>query len=579
MGESQEPLLTEEDIARTYSSDPDPVHTLTQFRQAHELRSSHPDWPRAKIAREVGRPPSAVRRWLVDNSKPRVVQAIEKANDMNWLPLYPDDRLFPAFNHLVAWIYSGGSISVDTFRPTFSIDHRLHRSVLANAFAMLDLDCNTVRQEESTDGLDISLEARPEPGPLLGRALHALGAPTGVKAGQRLSLPRYLQLVPVPDRVDFARVYALNRGSIVNPTGTSLAIVTRRDTDYFRELRDFFTDVTGETVSIHRSPLRLYLSQAAVTALAGSESDPKAALANRIVYGGEETLVTEQAVANTYRGSYRNPWTIAQQYRAVESRLEAEADPESLSATQLAREIGGDNRRIYHWLKKPDSKPYAVNGLEIAAEHGWLNIGFDSPGFSPLNKLVAWILAAGYIDRSTMHPRFVIQSPQHREVIDGIFEEIDMEYKEVTPEISFGTGIDSSDPLASPRTDGAVLGRVLSVLGAPLGNLSHGLPALPTYLGRAPADCKRLYAQILVFNRWIKTPGSSSLTITVPNEMRGLQTSISQLLTDVTDGSIDQDGTNIAISETATRDLFPSLSSAAPTVEHIAITLRSGSLD
>lgn len=573
MAGSAEPLLTAEDVARTYSSDPNPVQTLGQFRKAHELRSNHPDWPRAKIARDVGRPPSAVRRWLVDGSKPRVVQAIDNAKERNWLPLYADDRVFPAFNHLVAWIFAGGSISADVFRPTFSIDHRLHRPLLSQAFATLGLDCNTVRHEEKTETLDISLEARPEPGPLLGRVLHALGAPVGVKAKQDLSLPDYLHSISPSQRRAFARVYAINRGSIANPSGAGFAIVTRRQTAFFQELQDFFRDVTGESVSIYRSS-RLYLSEAAVQALGGSRSDPKGGLAQRIAYAEDGGLVTEQALANTYRGSYRNPWTIVQQYRAVKRRLDAAADPESLSASEMARDVGGDNRRIYHWMKKSKAKPYAVNGLETAAEKGWLNIDFDAPVFTHLNKLMAWILAAGYIDRSTMYPRFVIQGTPYREVLDSIFNGIDMEFQEESPGINVGTGIDPSHPQASPRSDGAVLGRVLTVLGAPWGPLSKGLPALPVYLAVAPTDIQRSYAQVLVFNRWVKTSDPSTITISIPGEMRGLQTAIHQFLLELVGSPLQQGNSTIRLPKTSVMDLFPDL--ASPTMEDVGAYLRNG---
>ena len=86
-----------------------------------------------------------------------------------------------------------------------------------------------------------------------------------------------------------------------------------------QDLKQLFERQTGHDLTLAD---KLYVLEDAVNALAGDKPNPKEGLVYQLAYGEGHTPVTEEAFINTYRGSYRNPWTVLQQYKAVRERIE-----------------------------------------------------------------------------------------------------------------------------------------------------------------------------------------------------------------------------------------------------------------
>lgn len=543
-------LLSEDDLLQTYGNGDGPEQTVDQFRLAHELRQADPNRTRASIAREVGRPASAVRRWLVDGSKPREIQAIETAEQYEWLPLRTDDRLFESFNLLLAWAYAGGWINPDTFQPSFTVNHQLHRAVASHVLDPLGNDWQSIHESNN----ERTHELRPrDGGAVLGRLLTALGAPQGSKAEQTVSLPDYLDNVEPYHRRQFARMYLLHRGAPANAEGVGLTVQETRGLSYFRELQDFFEGVTNTAVSLNESLPKLHLPTDAVQTLAGGTSDPKQGLVYRLIYGDDGTLVSERAFVNTYGASYRNPWTVVHQYREAMSRYEDPGD--DVSQSQLARDVGVSRSKIRSWID--GGKPYAVNGLDTGVDRGWVGIEPAGKTFLQLNRLVAWLFAAGNLNTSNHHPRFLFRGDHQQAVLEAVLDELDVEYK---------IQESGQTPEVHPRADGAVLGRVLRVMGAPVDRSgSNSLLSLPVYIRTAPKPVQQDFLLTYLLNRRKRgVPDSEETIIFQPEYSGGYLDELAEFIQMVSGGPARRETDSIRIPDETIRSMVPDYNATEP---------------
>lgn len=551
-------LLCEEDLLRTYPDSQDPVKTAEQYRRAHNLRRNDSSRTRASIARDVGRKPSVLRGWLVEGSKPRVIQALETADELGLVPLRADDRVFDSLNTLLAWVYAGGSINPDTFQPSLTINHRLHRAVAGPLLNPIGVGWRSIRASDTKQ----THELRPrDGGAVLGRLLHALGAPKGGKSEQSVTLPSYLADVSDYHRRAFARMYLLHRGGHANADGQSLTIQESRDLDYFRSLQALFKSVTGVEVTINESTPELYLPTDAIAALAGRTNSPKVGLAARLIYGEDGDLVSERRFLNTYSAN-SNPWTVYHQYRAV---LEANTQDDTLNKSQLAREVGVNRSTVRQWLD--GRMPYAVQGLETARDRGWIGVRAAGKNFALLNRLAAWLFVAGYIGESNLHPRFTIRGKVHATTLDDILSMLDIKYQ---------TQSSGNTPEVHPQADGAILGRVLHVLGVPLGKQTEDpLISLPVYLESAPESVRQDFALVYLLNRrrWGASNGEG-LTIYHPDYTEAYLDDLQQFFQSLVDETVIREEENIKLSEEAVQSLVPDFDSDVPD-ESIVASLGS----
>lgn len=541
-------LLSEDGLLDTYDEERTPHQTVEQYRRANELRKGDPERSRASIAREVGRPPSTLRRWLVDGAKPSEIKAIETAEQYNWLPLHSDDRIFDAINQLTAWVYGGGWINPDTFQPSITVNHRLHFAIARHVIDPLGNDWRSIRDDTTK-----TQELRPrDGGAVLGRLLHAIGAPIGRKSDQTLTLPSYLNRVDAYHRQQFARMYLVHRGAPANTEGVGLTIQETRSKEYFYTLQALFEDVTEEPITLNDSIPKLFISTAAVQALAGNTTDPKPALAYRLAYKNDETLVSDRAFVDTYESSYRNPWTVVQQYREAMRRNETNAE---VTEAQLARDIGVSQPKLRSWTT--GGKPYSVNGLDKAQQRGWVGIEPSGKTFLALNRLVAWLFSAGYLSASNMHPRFLVGSETHQRVLESILETLDIDAliqkSNTTPEVH-------------PRTDGAILGRTLHVMGVLVPEDGENpLLSLPVYLHAVSQQIRRDFANVYLLNRAeLGDSPAAGFTLAQPKYPSQYLDDLYTFLDELTEGPISRDDERITLTTEAILSIAPGFDETAP---------------
>lgn len=210
-------------------------------------------------------------------------------------------------------------------------------------------------------------------------------------------------------------------------------------------------------------------------------------------------LVTPEDLARTYRSrSYADPWELVEDYRRV---LDYAARRPDLGSQALASRLDLPRSRIRPWVRKPDadrkpSRPDPVRAIQVAEGHGWVPVWYDSEMFPALSRTVAWIFSGGSIDNDRFVPLFTVGNNVALEDLESLLEEL-------------GVGCTVSreaEPQRAaeyrPTTDASILGRVLSLLGAPVGpkNVDVSI-TLPTYLDDAPATIQREFLEVYLRNR------------------------------------------------------------------------------
>jgi hypothetical protein len=250
-------------LARTYEtpSYADPWDAVEDYQRVIEYAADHPNRGSQAIATALELPRSRIRPWL-DGGRPDVVRGIQTAEDRGWLVEDYGAQEFRALNHLVAWVFSGGSIN-DKFVPSFAIDDADATPVTMHLGA-LGLDWRVNRADDPVRATEIVPTCDAS---VLGRTLVALGAPSGVKNEcADVSLPEYLDAAPRWIREDFVNVYLSNRGQ-QRPNKATMTLREERSTRYLRDLAALFEAVAGESVTV--SEQNVILSADATRALYG----------------------------------------------------------------------------------------------------------------------------------------------------------------------------------------------------------------------------------------------------------------------------------------------------------------------
>ncbi|ELZ08039.1 hypothetical protein C478_18497 [Natrinema thermotolerans DSM 11552] len=204
-------------------------------------------------------------------------------------------------------------------------------------------------------------------------------------------------------------------------------------------------------------------------------------------------LADERALARTYDGgAYEDGWAATLDYQAV-MRYASEHPNKGSHAISTALEI--PRGRIRPWVDG-DSKPDAVRGVETARKHGWLEATYGDPEFAPLNTLVANVFSGGSIATETYMPSFALdRAGEDSHVVDAL-EAVGLDYQLAHRDS------DDRGTEARPTEDGTVLGRVLAVLGAPVGPKAEiDDLTLPWYLEDAPHETKEMFVLAYLANR------------------------------------------------------------------------------
>ncbi|ADB63899.1 hypothetical protein Htur_5011 (plasmid) [Haloterrigena turkmenica DSM 5511] len=253
----------------------------------------------------------------------------------------------------------------------------------------------------------------------------------------------------------------------------------------------------------------------------------------------DSPLVTERALARTYDSrAYADTWDAVDDYRRV--RDYAHRNP-SKGSSAIASALDLPRGRIRPWLD--ESKPDAVHGLETAREYGWLDCEFGDPAFTALNTLVANVFSGGSLAEQYYQPSFALnRRGEDSHVLDAL-ELAGVDYRVVDDR-------DGRADEVRPTDAASVLGRVLSVLGAPVGPKADQHLSLPAYLDEAPTEVRETFAYAYLENRAIEHDGKATLTIREERNRDYLE-ALAGLLASVAGGGVELGERDIVISADA----------------------------
>lgn len=256
-------------------------------------------------------------------------------------------------------------------------------------------------------------------------------------------------------------------------------------------------------------------------------------------------VVSERELADTYGP---DGWETVSQYRAATRLREQHPD---MARAEISRRVERPSSAIRGWLVE-DKTPRVVTGIQIAQERGWINVDSASERFRALNQLVAWIFSGGGIGAENFVPHFSVDDPLMLSTLSQLFRWLQIDYR----------CREHDDPerhLEVTPTDGsAVLGRVLSVAGAPRGVKAQlDMLELPEYLSAVDRQHRRDFARIYLLNRGhhLGTSGTDGTYIqTVSSTVHSQQ--IRDLFESVTTGTATLgEQHRIWVSAAAVRDL------------------------
>nr|WP_241175319.1 hypothetical protein [Natronolimnobius sp. AArcel1] len=204
--------------------------------------------------------------------------------------------------------------------------------------------------------------------------------------------------------------------------------------------------------------------------------------------------------------------------------------------------------RIRPWIDS-ESKPDAVRALETAANYGWLEATYGDREFVALNTLVANIFSGGAIATENYRPSFALNfNGEDSHVVDAL-DATGIEYK--------FTHRDDDDRATEvrPSEDGPVLGRVLAVLGAPVGPKADiDSISLPWYLEDAPSETRKMFVLAYVTNRTLHQQNKRTVTIQ-EQRPQSYRDELAALIEDVAGEQVTSGKQSVTISVDATRSL------------------------
>lgn len=205
-------------------------------------------------------------------------------------------------------------------------------------------------------------------------------------------------------------------------------------------------------------------------------------------------------LARTYEGGKYDTgeaWNRVGEYREV---LAYTADHPNKGSHAVSTALELPRSRIRPWMED-GAKPEPVRAIEIAEAHGWLDLRWEEPPFTGLNVLIAWIFAGGSISKATRVPRFAVDN-QSQACAKTALERAGINQARIDR-----ANTDHRGTEVVPAEDASVLGRMLAILGAPLGpKRADRELSLPVYLEPSPRAVQLAFARTYVWLRGTPRP-------------------------------------------------------------------------
>ncbi|POG55519.1 hypothetical protein [Haloferax marisrubri] len=254
-------------------------------------------------------------------------------------------------------------------------------------------------------------------------------------------------------------------------------------------------------------------------------------------------LATEPVVARTYATPVDDPWEYVLQYRETMDYVAANPDKGS---TAVGTALDLPRSRVREWMD--GSVPDVVRGLNTAIDNGWVPDTLRQPAARALNRLVAAVFATGSIALENYRPSFVVDEATRDAVVDAL--------------TTLGAGhrtIHTDDERRAtelvPRRDAAVLGRVLTAAGAPVGPKAQlEALSLPTYLDDAPLSIQVDFVEIYVDSRGTELDGKATTPL-LEQRNEAFRRDLAALVSRVTDEPVSVGANGVYLSATAARRL------------------------
>lgn len=192
-----------------------------------------------------------------------------------------------------------------------------------------------------------------------------------------------------------------------------------------------------------------------------------------------------------------DPWTLLDQYRRT---IEFAASNPDLGDAAISTRLEIPRSRLRGWLDdESPARPDCVRGLERADDRGWIRVSPESDTFRGLNILVAGVFAGGTIVEDTYGVRYSLGDGFELDQLREAFERTGVGFDLVH------AASESRPTELVPAAEGSILGRVLAVLGAPVGQKASHEYALPTYLEHVDEIHQRAFARAYVKARGSET--------------------------------------------------------------------------
>lgn len=264
-------------------------------------------------------------------------------------------------------------------------------------------------------------------------------------------------------------------------------------------------------------------------------------------FEGKPRIVSREAFVRTYNPrAYADPVALVDDYFRVIDH--ATRHPEKGSHA-IAIELDLPQSQVRGWIRADDPViPHCVRGLEQAEINGWIAIDVNSETFQGMNILVASCFSGGVIDNRSWAPRFSIENSSALQRIIMSMKWIDAEY-ELARENS-QSSVSEMRVTSSP----SILGRVLYVLGAPLGGPSTQSLKLPEYLHSVDYEHKEAFVKTYLKNQGIEFGQNETIELT--DQVNGeYLDQLAALVEDVGGEPVMRNGNQLVVPPDAARSL------------------------
>lgn len=255
-----------------------------------------------------------------------------------------------------------------------------------------------------------------------------------------------------------------------------------------------------------------------------------------------DSLITEKELARTYDGGdYDDAWAAVEQYRRA---ITYHTDNPDAGIGELVRISGATRVSVQSWIDDGGTPP-AVQGLYTAHKHRWIGVTYDE--ITPLNVLAAYVYSSGTISSHNYHPSFTLADSDS--MVTNTLALMNVGHRDIE------RPGENRESAVGPAKDAAVLGRVLSVLGVPVGRKTEiDNLSLPSYLEGAPASVRKRFVDIYVRNRGQSKPDNAGVVIR-EDRTHAYRAELAALIESVASERVNATDSGVMVSAAAARSL------------------------